>query len=335
MDSVLYYSNNLLKVKGILARLIRMTFDWSGGSRIRNKDAAKGLPLNTADYDRATNLFFFMAMEETYVAVQENKLLDLAPFRVTDPENVIHQGLWVTRGRIRKGIKAILGQTELPILMPTSRVAHLVMMEAHNQHHRGPKDTLWRSRSVAWIHRGKQLARKIERTCRKCIKDRKKTQTQRMADLPAEKFEICRPWTNVCLDLSGHIEVKAMTNVRSKMKAYPLVIACLNTGALAIQLMHNYSTAAFILQWEHFVAVRGRPKWVHSDPGSQLKKATDYVADKDTAKELDIVDLVESEARKGTTWKICPTQSQWQNGLAEQAVKGLKDTLRQVTMGNT
>ena len=45
--------------------------------------------------------------------------------------------------------------------------------------------------------------------------------------------------------------------------------------------------------------------------------------------------LVKDEAHRGTTWKICPTQSQWQNGLAEQAVHALKDTLRQVTTGSS
>ena len=199
-------------------------------------------------------------MQETYAAVQDNKLTNLTPFKVTDPGNIAHQGLWVTRGMIGKGIKKIFGQSELPILMPSTRAAYLVMVDAHNQHHRGPKDTLWRSRNVAWIHRGKQLAKKVERSCLKCIRDKKRTQTQQMADLPVEKFEVCHPWTNVCVDLSGHIEVKAMTNARSKMKTYPLVIGCLNTGAVAIQLMHAYSTAAFILQWEHFVAIRGRPK---------------------------------------------------------------------------
>ena len=61
------------------------------------------------------------------------------------------------------------------------------------------------------------------------------------------------------------------------------------------------------------MAVRGRPKWVHSDPGSQLKKAAFYLADKDNSGELEIAALVEDE---------------------EQAVKALKETLDQVTAGN-
>ena len=85
---------------------------------------------------------------------------------------------------------------------------------------------------------------------------------QQMGDLPEEKFFRGKPWTNVCLDLAGPIEVRAMNNARSKLKTWSLLITCLNTGALAIHVMHQYSTSAFLIQWEHFVAVRGRPTWV-------------------------------------------------------------------------
>ena len=52
---------------------------------------------------------------------------------------------------------------------------------------------------------------------------------------------------------------------------------CQSTGATAIQLMHDYGTKAFLLQWENFTAVRGCPVKVVSDRGSQLTSATNYV----------------------------------------------------------
>ena len=153
---------------------------------------------------------------------------------------------------------------------------------------------------------------------------------QRMSDLPSQKLEFCKPFTNMCLDLTELIEVRAMNNARSKLKTYPLVIVCLNTGALHLQVMHQYSTAAFILQWEHFVSIRGRPKWVHSDPGSQLKGAANIVAGGES---LDLSALVEPEARCGTQWKFCPTASQWRNGRAEACVKALKQAVEAVEGG--
>ena len=35
----------------------------------------------------------------------------------------------------------------------------------------------------------------------------------------------------------------------------------------------------------------------------------------------------ESKTRNGTVWKFRPTASQWQNGLAEKAIKLLKSAL--------
>ena len=40
---------------------------------------------------------------------------------------------------------------------------------------------------------------------------------------------------------------------------------------------HDYSTSAFLLQWDHFMAVRGRPAQVVSDQGSQLTTSDNTV----------------------------------------------------------
>ena len=84
-----------------------------------------------------------LSMKETYEAVSAGLLDTLSPFRLRQG-NCIHVGLWCTRGRIRKGIQPVLGVTELPIVMHMTRVAYLLMVEAHEVFHRGTKDTLWR-----------------------------------------------------------------------------------------------------------------------------------------------------------------------------------------------
>ena len=62
--------------------------------------------------------------------------------------------------------------------------------------------------------------------------------------------------------------VTAMSNKRAQMKVWPLVIVCYATGAIQLLVMHDYSTSAFLLQWEFLVALRGHPKLVRSDRGS-------------------------------------------------------------------
>ena len=101
-----------------------------------------------------------IASIETDVEVKKGKLATLDP--------VWSRGTWVTRDRLRSGMLTILGVEELPILLPQSRLAHLVMRAAHEENHDGPKLTLWRSRTRAWVVRGFILARKIEKKCQYC-----------------------------------------------------------------------------------------------------------------------------------------------------------------------
>ena len=43
--------------------------------------------------------------------------------------------IWVTKGRMRQGLKSVLGVEELPIIMATMRLALLVMVCTHRQDH--------------------------------------------------------------------------------------------------------------------------------------------------------------------------------------------------------
>ena len=106
-----------------------------------------------------------------------------------------------------------------------------------------------------------------------------------MGDLPDDKFNIpCHPYLNICLDLMGLCEVSAMNNSRSKLKTWPILFCCANTGALAIYVASAASTQAFLVHTEWFVADHGTPKTVYSDRGSNLTKATTFVANSEPNK---------------------------------------------------
>ena len=92
-----------------------------------------------------------------------------------------------------------------------------------------------------------------------------------MGALPEERCELgAKPFTAICLDLLGPIVVKAMTNKRANMKVWPILLVCQATGAMHMEVMHNYGTNALLLQWSHFVSIRGTPTKVVSDQGKQL-----------------------------------------------------------------
>ena len=104
-----------------------------------------------------------------------------------------------------------------------------------------------------------------------CCIEKAKLTKQKMGQLPLESTVFRRlPWAIICLDLLGLITVKAMVSKRSRMKAWPLLMVCQVTGTIHLEVMHDYSTNAFLLQWRRFIALRGVAVLVVLDQGFQL-----------------------------------------------------------------
>ena len=144
----------------------------------------------------AEQFILLSAMPETVTAWQNNKLDSLLVEKVGM--------IVVTRGRLgSEGLSALLGPSYLPVLMPSSRAAYLYMYKAHcgdyNLAHKGIVETLARSRSFVWVHRGRDLAKRICKNCPSCTKKNKKLLGQQMACRRPESVSICRPWTHVSL----------------------------------------------------------------------------------------------------------------------------------------
>ena len=106
---VLHYSNNIRKVKSILARVIRC---WK---LEKTREVADIDPVAT-ELQEAERMLLVSAMPETYTALREGKLDSLLPKK---------KGLIVaTTGRIgEKSLSRLLGVDCLPILMPNTRAA--------------------------------------------------------------------------------------------------------------------------------------------------------------------------------------------------------------------
>ena len=89
-----------------------------------------------------------------------------------------------------------------------------------------------------------------------------------------------------------------MVNARAKMKTWPVIFCCLNTSAIHIKLLHSYSAQAFMLGWNKFVSIRGRPNFVYSDQGTQLSAGAKSIAATD---EWDWKKIANTLATEGIT----------------------------------
>ena len=59
-------------------------------------------------------------------------------------------------------------------------------------------------------------------------------------------------------------------NKRSRGKAFGLILTCAASRAVHVDLLVDYSTDGFLQGFRRFMALRGSPSNVYSDPGSQL-----------------------------------------------------------------
>ena len=325
VQRVINYSNNLGKVKRILAMVVT---GWKRRSR-GNIPTVKDLEnIAAKDISEAERLVLISAMSDTASAEEEGKLVSLSPKK--------DGCIIVTSGRIgEKNLSRLLGTPFLPVLMPQSRAAYLYMVQAHEGEdgtvHCAIAETLARSREKVWVVRGRDVAKKVCSQCFLCRRRNKKLVGQKMANVKEESVTICRPWTFVSIDFAGPIKIRGAVNSRAKMKCWIIVYCCRATKAVELLATCGYSTADFLLRHEEFVARHAAPASIVSDRGSQLVSAGRVLAERNAAADKDSVGQWDwariTRENKASNWNFVPIGSPHFNGLPEATVKVLKKTL--------
>ena len=315
VDRVLHYSNNIVKVKRILARVVRV---WKCSNDVKAVFADP----QADELAEAERLLLVSAIVDTDAAFYDQKLESLMPER----DGMVI----VTRGRLGEDcLSAHLGVSALPVLMSQSRAAYLYMERAHcgefGTEHKSVTETLARSRTSVWIHRGRDLAKKICKNCPLCMKNKKKLCGQQMAKIRPEGLVVCRPWTFVSLDFAGPYKVKGVVNSRARMKCWVLVYVCRSTKAVCLLATCGYSTQSFLLRHAEFVARMGAPSKIVSDRGVQLVSAGIVLAGKESPEKWDWKRVTRDNST--ISWEFVPVGSQHRNGLPEATVKVLKKSL--------
>ena len=251
----------------------------------------------------AKKLWFLSAMKDTRTALEQGKLRELD----------IHEsdGLKVVVGRAAVGLQKFFGKPFLPVIMGHTRVTYLIMLSSHCKDHCGRDITMANARHEAWIVHASKLAKQITNSCVRCRFLRKLLEGQKMAPLPSEVQGCCPPFAVIGIDLTGPYSVKPMTNKRATMKVWVVILLCLNTKAVSLELAPGYSTEDFLLAYGSHVSIRGTPSLVHSDRGSQLIAAKKELCDEPLRYDWD--EIAHSTAHQGTTWNFTPSGAQWCN----------------------
>ena len=244
----------------------------------------------------------------------------------------MEDGILVVGGRAERWIQSTWNKQKF-ILLPGKH--HFSKLIAEKEHvdvgHLALESTIARIRSKYWITGVRKLVREVIRKCRHCKVKFKKLASQKMSPLPIERLKPTPPFQNVGLDYFGPFEVKGEVQKRTRGKGYGLLLTCDSSRAVHAEIAQDFSTDAFLQALRRFGCMRGWPKKIHSDNGTQLVGATNEMSS--VISGLSWNEVQEFGHKFGTTWSFCPPDAPWQNGSTEALVKSIKRALKCV-MGN-
>ena len=128
-----------------------------------------------------------------------------------------------------------------------------------------------RGKFGSYVTNAKRLVREISYNCLTCNKYREKLTKIRMGDLSVRISTCPRPFQSISVDPQGHVDCKPWVGARTTIQCYPLMIKCLESGAIRVKLMFKNDTQHVImalLQLESEFAVR--IKHISVDFGSNM-----------------------------------------------------------------
>ena len=115
-------------------------------------------------------------------------------------------------------MRSSFGQ-KLKIIMPTTRLAFLVMTHSHNEDHRtDPRDVMAKAREHCWIPQRRSLAKRVIQGCPVYHRNNKRPQKQSMGKVPYFKATQLPPFFALGLDFMGPYVVKGMCGGRQQFK---------------------------------------------------------------------------------------------------------------------
>ena len=178
----------------------------------------------------------------------------------------------MTEGIVRVGGRLqnanMTSEMKHPIVLPKDgRLTEMIVQEAHEKTgHSGRQMVLASVRKRFWILKGSSCVRKVLGHCTVCRRHRN-PESQKMADLPAERVAIEPAFTHTGMDYFGPFYVKQN---RSQVKRYGVIFTCLSVRAVHIEVAEDLSADSFLCALRRFKARRVHVKTLHSDRGTNF-----------------------------------------------------------------
>jgi len=259
-----------------------------------------------------------MWVKEAQKELNVEKLQKLRP--------TIEDGVVVVGGRAERWMQATWNRQKFILLPGKHPISVLIARYAHKSGgHLGVMASIAKVRSTYWILGIRQIMRSIVSKCVKCKKKLMSMGRQVMSPLPIERLRPSPPFTNICIDYFGPFQIKGEVQKRIRGKCYGVIITCIAVRGVYIDVASDLSTDAFLQVFRRFASIRGWPRKIFSDGGTQLVGASREL--RDQIEGLDWEKVYAYGHQQGVEWKFSPADAPWYNGTAEALVKSTKRAL--------
>ena len=320
LDKWMAYHSQLMLIQRRVAWCLR----FARNARSKHEQRCLSNELQNEELERALMSCIRRAQECEYASEMhalrlrehvpvKSDLLRLTPFM--DDSNVMRVG-----GRLK--FAPLDYEARHPIILPASHpVTTLIVRTYHvNNYHVKTERLLADLRHLYWIPKGRRVVKSIISKCVICRKIDARTQTPLMAPLPEARLTPhVAPFTFTGIDFFGPLTVSMGGRGRRLEKRWVCLFTCLTVRAVHLVVCHGLSADEFLLALSQFISVRGRPREIFSDNG------TNFTA---TERELQL-DRNASQIK----WHFSPPLAPHFGGSWERLVQSSKRMLK-VALGN-
>lgn len=251
-----------------LRRTLAFVFRFIDNLKAGKKNRMTG-PLSRMEYARAENQLYRQVQKDRFmdemVIIRHNESCPIEKRTEFDKDSILKTcspyidefGVLRMRGRT-DAARHMSDQAKRPILLPRDhRITKLIVYQYHRKyHHMNHQTTLNElNQKYAITSLRRALKNVIHNLCQRCKNDRANPKVPPMADLPpARVATFTRPFTYVGIDYFGPFVVKVNT---TKRKRWGVLITCLTTRAIHIEVAEAMTTSECILAIRRFNARRG------------------------------------------------------------------------------
>ena len=146
-----------------------------------------------------------------------------------------------------------------------------------------------------------------------------------MAELPKERVEVSAPFLYCGMDCFGPFLTK---NARKEQKRYGLILTCLSSRAIHVEMLEDLSTDAFINALRCFISLRGVVRQLRCDHGTNFTGARNEL--REAMKQCDAEKLETFLAEKQCEFVFNAPSASHAGGVWERQIRTVRNVLNAV-----